>query len=245
MEKSKEAQLRALIEKWSLSGDSWEHEDWGRSIAYNECATDLTAILDGPKVPTEEQVADNELLAEQFAAILTNPTTLAAVVDGLVKGIMPLVMEPVGLAPTETEGRASEFVDSVLVCEGDRKILAELQEERQLFTKSDPQKMAAIIEMLIERRVYPRETPEGNPNSVNTMVDGYGAYWHIWTGMLDCPHCGADQRDHEAGAPFMLCMSHTVNDRCAHYTCHECLGQWSREDNDAQIAAQMKPWEVS
>src|SRR5574340_130842 len=48
----------------------------------------------------------------------------------------------------------------------------------------------------------PAETVEGNPNSVWSMVGGWGARWHEWRPPFECPHCKADLRDHRTGPPF-------------------------------------------
>jgi len=45
------------------------------------------------------------------------------------------------------------------------------------------------LEALIARKVYPAETPEGNPNDIYSMVSGWGARWHEWRGPFECPHC--------------------------------------------------------
>lgn len=77
------------------------------------------------------------------------------------------------------------------------------------------------IDKLVEVGVYPPIRP-GNPNSVYTMVEGWGAYWHVWTGTLACRHCGTDLRDHDKGPPFLRHTTQIVNDRVAYDTCPEC-----------------------
>lgn len=81
-------------------------------------------------------------------------------------------------------------------------LLDALDEERKKFTQADDVRMHAMVNELIRRGVYPNETVEGNPNSVWTMVEGYGARWHVWREPLACQHCGADLRDHRTGPPF-------------------------------------------
>lgn len=101
-------------------------------------------------------------------------------------------------------------------------LLKLLNEERGKFTESDHRRIKLFIAALIEKGEYPSETVEGNPNSVWQMVKGWGAYWHRWDGTLECPHCKADLRDLVTGPPFMRAIGHTVNDRCAYYTCPDC-----------------------
>lgn len=101
-------------------------------------------------------------------------------------------------------------------------LLKVLKEERGKFTKSNATHIGLLIEALIEKGEYPAETQEGNPNSVRSMVNGWGAYWHRWSGTLECPHCKSDLRDREVGPPFMRAIGHTVNDRIVHYTCPDC-----------------------
>lgn len=115
----------------------------------------------------------------------------------------------------------------------DDELLTELDKERQKFTKSDEAVMSAMIAELIARGVYPAETPVGNPNTVKAMVGGWGARWHEWDGIQDCPHCKADLRDHRTGAPFSRKVGLYGNDRTYAYRCPECKGEWSREEDDA------------
>lgn len=92
------------------------------------------------------------------------------------------------------------------------KLLDTLDEERRKFTTSDQALMKQMIDELIRRGVYPAETPEHNPNSVYTMVSGWGARWHQWRGPLKCRHCKADLRDHKNGPPFKREVGHYDQD---------------------------------
>lgn len=110
------------------------------------------------------------------------------------------------------------------------ELLIALSEERAKFTKSDDDKMRYLISKLIEMGEYPAETAEGNPNTVWGMVDGWGAYWHRWSGVLECPHCGADLRNHESGPPFrrQIGMYSRKRDRTMGWKCPDCGNTWRR-----------------
>ena len=99
--------------------------------------------------------------------------------------------------------------------------LAELKEEREKFTKSDKNKMRLMVEALIIAGVYPAVSLSGN--TAHVMVDGWGAYWHIWTGPFECHVCKTDLRDYKAGPPFKreICMKERGS-RHQHLECPEC-----------------------
>ena len=103
-------------------------------------------------------------------------------------------------------------------------LLDALRDERHKFTQSDKAVMRAMIDELTTRKVYPAETPPGNPNDVWTMVSGWGERWHLWTGPLECGHCKADLRNHVTGPPFKREIGHSdiLKDRTTHYTCPDC-----------------------
>ena len=112
----------------------------------------------------------------------------------------------------------------------DLTLLQLLSSERELFTLSDKTFMHTIVDELIRRKVYPEDTPEGNPNSVFTMVEGWGAYWHTWKGTLECPHCKADLRDHKMGPPGLRQIGIVDRglDKITHWVCPDCKGTWGR-----------------
>ena len=87
-----------------------------------------------------------------------------------------------------------------------------------------------LTNALINRGVYPKETLEANPNSVLSMVQGWGAYWHVYSGVLECPHCGFDLRDRRLGPPFKLTLDHydTAHDCTDRSTCPSCNERVSR-----------------
>lgn len=109
-------------------------------------------------------------------------------------------------------------------------LLRMLDEERSGRDKDgkwhqpDKAKMKQMIDALIARGVYPAETVEANPNNVYSMVDGWGARWFEWRGVLACGHCGADLRDHRLGPPFKREMSHydRGRDRTEWFECPDC-----------------------
>lgn len=103
-------------------------------------------------------------------------------------------------------------------------LLDALDKERRKFTESDKAVMHALVDELIARKVYPSETVEGNPNDVYSMVSGWGARWHEWNGLLACPHCKADLRDHRTGPPFKreIGRYNMGRDRTEGYYCPDC-----------------------
>lgn len=131
--------------------------------------------------------------------------------------------------PPETE--AQKRVQEILFDITDDELLEALKGERELFTRSNKAMIKAMIDELIRRKVYPESTPEGNPNDIYGMVNGWGAYWHVWKGSLECPHCKADLRDHEAGPPFIrqIGISDRGLDRITGWQCPDCNGTWARE----------------
>ena len=113
----------------------------------------------------------------------------------------------------------------------DDQLLDFLRAERDLFALSDNRIKHLFVDELIRRKVYPKETVEGNPNDVFTMVEGWGAYWHVWKGTLECPHCKADLRDHKMGPPGVrqIGMVDRGMDKITHWVCPDCKGTWDRE----------------
>ena len=105
----------------------------------------------------------------------------------------------------------------------DEALLEALSEERS--KTSETALFLWLIAELQRRGVYPQETVPGNPNTVETMVRGWGSRWHVWSGPETCRHCGKDLRDQKSGPPFKLEIGIIENDRCAGYKCPRC-GEW-------------------
>jgi hypothetical protein len=133
--------------------------------------------------------------------------------------------------PTYEEAQKIEAVQKILSSATNDELLEALKDERELFTRSNKEIMKIMIDELIRRKVYPENTPEGNRNDVYTMVSGWGAYWHIWSGTLECPHCKADLRDQRVGPPFIrqIGISDLNRDRVTMWQCPDCKGQWARD----------------
>jgi hypothetical protein len=112
----------------------------------------------------------------------------------------------------------------------DLTLLQLLDQERNLFVLSDKTFMQTIVDELIRRKVYPEDTVEGNPNSVFTMVEGWGAYWNVWKGILICPHCNADLRDYKMGPPGLrqIGVIDRGLDKISYWICPDCKGTWGR-----------------
>jgi hypothetical protein len=108
-------------------------------------------------------------------------------------------------------------------------VLDALRAEREKFSDADEQLIWAMCELLIERGEYPMVW-NGNPINVRQRVQGYGAYWHRWTGTLDCPQCKADLRDQENGPPFTreIGLYDVGMDRTRVMKCPDCGHEWSQ-----------------
>jgi hypothetical protein len=111
----------------------------------------------------------------------------------------------------------------------DNEVLVALGLERSSFSKRDDAKIDALIEILVKRGVYPKETVPGNPNTVRRMVDGWGAYWYKWDErktVTICPHCQADMRDYKKGPPFLRNIGISDSSSAHTWECPDCHGHW-------------------
>lgn len=110
----------------------------------------------------------------------------------------------------------------------DDALLAVLSDERSKFTQADDKAMKVMIDELVRRGVYPSQ--EGKTNDVYSMVSGWGAYWHQWTGPMNCPSCNADLRDHKNGPPFKreIGLYDQGRDRTVALRCPDCSVTWAR-----------------
>jgi hypothetical protein len=109
----------------------------------------------------------------------------------------------------------------------DAQLLEALKKERAKFTQSDDALVKAMVDQLIERGVYPKETVEGNPSTVYQMVEGWGAYWHKWDEPLSCKFCNADLRDVRTGPPFKreIIICNRQHQRTG-VQCPDCKREW-------------------
>lgn len=110
----------------------------------------------------------------------------------------------------------------------DDALLELVKEERERFSRRDKKLLHAMIDELVRRGVYPAETK--TDNDIYTMVDGWGAYWHIWNSPLNCPNCNTDLRDHNGGPPFKreIAIYDRGLDRTVAFRCPDCNHEWSR-----------------
>lgn len=114
-------------------------------------------------------------------------------------------------------------------------VLAQLDREREgrspiegLNVRS-PARMCQLIDWL--RSVGEYREPIGSPHqSIWHAVEYYGAWWHRWYGVLECPHCKADLRDHEHGPPFLRTVGlvDRYRDRVTEWQCPDCEKSWPR-----------------
>lgn len=83
--------------------------------------------------------------------------------------------------------------------------------------------LTRLVGLAQDLGVYPRETMTGNPNSVQSMVRGWGADWMTFRGPLECPHCGVDLRS-PIGPPFKREIGHYDESRdcTTHFVCPDC-----------------------
>lgn len=133
--------------------------------------------------------------------------------------------------PTHEEALKIEAVQRILSRVTDDELLEALKDERELFSRSSEAVMKVMIDELVRRKVYPETMPEGNHNDVYAMVSGWGAYWHIYRGTIECPHCKADLRDSKIGPPFLrqIGISDRDLDRITGWQCPDCKGTWERD----------------
>jgi DNA-directed RNA polymerase subunit RPC12/RpoP len=119
------------------------------------------------------------------------------------------------------------------------EILDALDEERREL-QGRPVARELYIAILRDRGVYPQDTVEGNCNTVEKMVEWWGARWHIWTGLFACPHCGSEQRDLRTGPPFMRTIAVINRDRAEYYRCPDCQRRFELHEASAgsQVPAQ-------
>lgn len=83
-----------------------------------------------------------------------------------------------------------------------------------------------LVEEAQELGFYPQHTVPGNPNTVLSMVKGYGARWNEWAAPLTCPHCETDLRS-KAGPPFKREIGIVVHDSLSgakriRFQCPDC-----------------------
>jgi hypothetical protein len=107
--------------------------------------------------------------------------------------------------------------------------LAELDAERNKFTRSNERTIARMIQKLINCGEYPEEW-NGKPLDVWSRVQGWGAYWHRYREPLNCPLCKTDLRDREWGPPGKREIGHSDLrlDCIVRWSCPDCKGSWPR-----------------
>jgi hypothetical protein len=78
-----------------------------------------------------------------------------------------------------------------------------------------------LVKVLVDLKHWPAKNKTGR-YSAYRMWEGYGPYWNVYEGPLECRHCKADLRNHESGPPFKREIGQVENDRCTHYVCPDC-----------------------
>lgn len=106
-------------------------------------------------------------------------------------------------------------------------ILDELDAERQKFTQADKEKMHRLVDELVERGVYVM-TPAMRKHGYTpfSMMEGYGARWFTFEGILNCPKCGVEWRDLENGPPFKRQIGLVENDCLVAWKCPDCHAEF-------------------
>lgn len=101
----------------------------------------------------------------------------------------------------------------------DDELLGLLDDERKKFTRSDEALMREWTDELIARRVYPTHWP--GPDA-HERVRGWGAYWHLYKGPHNCPHCGSDLCDRSWGPPGKREIGISNGDSVYAWKCPDC-----------------------
>ena len=106
------------------------------------------------------------------------------------------------------------------------EILEELSRERSKFTKSDEDKMRELVNLLIERGIYPTKSEIGY--DAFKMMSSWGVDWYIYTGIQNCPECNSDLCNRENGPPFKreISIYDRDKDRTVAYRCPDCGFEW-------------------
>jgi hypothetical protein len=106
------------------------------------------------------------------------------------------------------------------------EILEELSCERSKFTKSNEDKMRELVNLLIERGVYPAKSGIGY--DAFKMMNSWGVDWYIYRGIQNCPACDTDLCDRENGPPFKreIGIYDRNKDRTVSWKCPDCGGEW-------------------
>ena len=138
------------------------------------------------------------------------------------------------LVRQELEGLIQEFNNDSVMLKAKfssfcfEHLLLLVAEERGKFTQSNPNFLKFMVNYLIELKVYPTEW-NGKPINVHERVSGWGANWHEWSGILNCPHCNADLRNPN-GPPFKreIGIYDRMTDRTVAYRCPDCSKEWKR-----------------
>jgi hypothetical protein len=109
----------------------------------------------------------------------------------------------------------------------DEELLALVEAERALFTRSNKDLLRRYVDELVARRVYPSHWPGPTPYE---RMSGWGAYWHRYEEPLNCPLCNTDLRDQTWGPPGKreIGRSDIYLDRIVEWHCPDCKGSWPR-----------------
>jgi hypothetical protein len=104
----------------------------------------------------------------------------------------------------------------------------ELLEELDSVRLTNKDRLKEICDTLVELGEYPAFNKSGR-YAAWEMVFYYGPSWNKFRGKLCCPHCSADLRDHEAGAPFKREIGISDRDRVVSFRCPDCGQSWPRD----------------
>lgn len=110
-------------------------------------------------------------------------------------------------------------------------LLLLLKVERVSFKNSEL--MQQIVNELVLRGVYPAKPLAANGiYSPYQMMATYGADWHEYKGLLNCPSCNADWRDLKNGPPFkrsIIVYDHYA-DKTVATNCPDCGKYFPRSE---------------
>jgi hypothetical protein len=111
-----------------------------------------------------------------------------------------------------------------LLNQTNEELLDALDAERDKYGKANDMLMHDMVDELVNRGVYPQTTPAMVECHYThfTMVESWGARWHLYCEPHNCPHCNADLRDVLHEPPGNRKIGLEMYDRCVAFICPDC-----------------------